>query len=68
MRGITGNPLGLKLVEKTPPKKKKTKKKMTRKKNGAQPPPQLFDPKQRLHLDREVDFDLRKKCEGVVLI
>ena len=68
VRGVTGNPLGLKLVEMNPPKKKKAKKKMTHKKKGSQPPPPLFDPKQRLHLDKEVDEELRKSCEGVTLI
>ena len=69
VRGVTGNPLGLKLVEMNPPKKKKAKKKMmTHKKQGSQPLPPLFDPKQRLHLDKEVDAELRKSCEGVTLI
>jgi hypothetical protein len=68
VRGVTGNPLGLKLVEMNPPKKKKPKKKMTHKKKGSQPPPPLFDPKQRLHLDKEVDSELRASCEGVTLI
>ena len=70
VRGVTGNPLGLKLVEMNQPKEKKTKKNMTqkKKKKGSQAPPPLFDPKQRLHLDIEVDSELRKKCEGVVLI
>ena len=68
VRGVTGNPLGLKLVEMNPSKKKKAKKKMTHKKKGSQPPPPLFDPKQRLHLDKEVDSELRSGCEGVTLI
>ena len=68
VRGVTGNPLGLKLVEMNPTKKKKKpKKKMTHKKKGSQPPPPLFDPK-RLHLDKEVDGELRCSCEGVTLI
>ena len=59
----------IKLVEMNPPKKKKAKKKMmTHKKKGSQPPPPLFDPKQRLHLDKEVDSELRSGCEGVTLI
>ena len=69
VRGVSGNPLGFKLVVMTPPKKKKQpKKKMTHKKKGSQPPPPLFDPKQRLHLDKEVDSELRSGCEGVTLI
>ena len=70
VRGVTGNPLGLKLVEMNPPKKKKPKKKITHKKKGSQPPPPppLFDPKQRLHLDKEVDGELRWSCQGVKLI
>jgi hypothetical protein len=72
VRGVTGNPLGLKLVDMNPQKKKKSKKKkMTHKKKGSQPQPQpqpLFDPKQRLHLDKEVDSELRASCDGVTLI
>ena len=67
VRGVTGNPLGLKMVDMNP-SKKKAKKKMTHKKKGSQPPPPLFDPKQRLHLDKEVDGELRGSCEGVTLI
>ena len=65
---MTANPLGLKLVAMNPTKKKTPKKKMTHQKKGSQPPPPLFDPKQRLHLDKDVDSELRSGCEGVTLI
>ena len=68
VRGVTGNPLGLKLVEMNPPKKRKPKKKLTHKKGSSQVTPPLFDPKQRLHLDQDVDAELRKSCKGVLLI
>ena len=69
VRGLTGNPLGHWLVAMAAAKKKKKAKKMTHTKKGAKPPPRpLFDPKERLHLNRDVDAEMRKRCEGVSLI
>ena len=69
VRGVAGNPLGFKLVAaNSGTKKKQAKKKLTHQKKSTQSPLPLFDPKQRLHLDQEADVELRKRCEGVMLI